>query len=210
MSDTKLKMDLSFQPDDYFRDLTFEEKAGTKIFGEARRVGALKKVKAKHYPPELVGRKFHSYLRQEEGRKHPWLMGGEYLPSLYDDEIEICRVVLKSTTLDVISLRARKIESKLHFRLVDEHETTDYELPHKMTDHPLSMREVIDNLDRCVSSQTINDGQGIVKPWFFDQIENGETFDEASKFITVHSVFYPELENYYEEMKVEWFEQKMV
>ena len=207
MIDTSKKVDLNFRPDDYFLDLLFEEQAGTKIFGEVRRLAALRKVKSNYYPPELVGRKFHSYLKNNEGRKHPWLMGGEDLPDLYDNEIEIGRVVLRSSTLDVISLRVQKVDSIFHFRIVDEHEINDYQLPHKMSNRPLNMLEVIENLDMCLSSQTINEEQGIIRPWFLEQLKNGNSFDEASKFITVHSVFYPNLENYYEEMKVDWYQQ---
>lgn len=38
---------------------------------------------------------------------HPGLMGGEYLPDFLPMEVEIAQAVLKSVTMDVISIRAR-------------------------------------------------------------------------------------------------------
>jgi hypothetical protein len=40
-------------------------------------------------------------------RIHPSFMGGAYLPELLPTEVEIARIELKSTTSDVISIRAR-------------------------------------------------------------------------------------------------------
>lgn len=202
------KFNLNFRPVDYFRDLTFEEKASTKIYGEIRQAAAVNKIKTKYYPPELVGRKFHTYLKEDEGRKHPWLLGGEELPDLYDNEIEICRIVIKSSTLDIISLRAQKIENELHFRIVDEHEINDYQLPYKISKSPLSMKEIVSNLDECIINQSTDYKEGLVKSIFCEQINDFDTFEEASKFISVHSIFYHQLENYYEEMKLNWYIQE--
>ena len=202
------KFNLNFRPVDYFSDLTFEEKASTKIFGEVRRVAAINKIKTKYYPPELVGRKFHTYLKEDEGRKHPWLLGGEHLPALYDNEIEICRIVIKSAMLDIISLRAQKIENEFYFRIVDEHEINDYQLPYKISKNPLSMMEVVSNLDECICNQSSDNKKGLVKSFFCEQLNDFDTFEKASKFISVHSIFYHQLENYYEEMKSNWYHQQ--
>ena len=50
-------------------------------------------------------------------------MGGEYLPDSEAGEVEIVRFELESTMADVISLRARLADGKIHYRLVDEYET---------------------------------------------------------------------------------------
>ena len=207
--------DLSFRPNDFFHFADHKQKSGAKILGELRRSAAVEGVRTTYYPPELVGRKFHSYLRQKEGRKHPWLMGGEYLPELFEDEVEICRIVLKSSTMDVISFRAQQADKKLEFRVVDEYGDSEYQLPIPTSNTALTMGELITNLNECVElsadSGLENEygGRGLVRPWLFQQFENEESLDEASDFVTVHSVFYPQLEDYYEEAKKTWYQEML-
>src|SRR5262249_4767409 len=57
------------------------------------------------------------------GQHHPALMGGEYLPGYQDEEVEIARVSLQSTTGDVISIRARRDRGAIRYRVVDEYGT---------------------------------------------------------------------------------------
>src|SRR5262245_20849225 len=57
------------------------------------------------------------------GQHHPALMGGEYLPGYQDEEVEIARVSLQSTTGDVISIRARRERGAIRYRVVDEYGT---------------------------------------------------------------------------------------
>jgi len=46
--------------------------------------------------------------RDALGKIHPVFMGGEYLPDYLPGEVEIARIELRSTTADVISIRARR------------------------------------------------------------------------------------------------------
>ena len=55
------------------------------------------------------------------GRLHPRFMGGEYLPGHLHGEVEIARIVLESTTMDVTSVRARPADGRIHYRVVDEY-----------------------------------------------------------------------------------------
>jgi hypothetical protein len=48
-------------------------------------------------------------------------MGGEYLPPLLEDEVEIARVSLASVTADQTSVRARRIPRGIAYRIVDEY-----------------------------------------------------------------------------------------
>jgi hypothetical protein len=52
-------------------------------------------------------------------------MGGEYLPNLMPNEVEIARVTMTSTTMDVISIRARHTKHKIIYRIVDEYMEPD-------------------------------------------------------------------------------------
>jgi hypothetical protein len=50
--------------------------------------------------------------RKRLGCIHPTFMGGEYLPNYRRHEVEIARIELESTAVDVISLRARPAGSR--------------------------------------------------------------------------------------------------
>jgi hypothetical protein len=73
-------------------------------------------------------------------------MGGEYLPDYGNCEVEIARFELKSTTYDVISLRACPSGSHIKYSLVDEYET-EYSLPQQTSSQPFSLLELIRFLD---------------------------------------------------------------
>jgi hypothetical protein len=58
--------------------------------------------------------------RASWGRIDPMMLGGEFLPSLSAGETEIVRIELRSTTFDVIELRAWMRHGRIHYRVVDE------------------------------------------------------------------------------------------
>jgi hypothetical protein len=70
-------------------------------------------------PDHLLNESLDDEIRASRGRIHPIFMGGEYLPDYGDCEVDIARIELKSTTYDVISLRARPIGSRIKCSLVD-------------------------------------------------------------------------------------------
>ena len=77
-------------------------------------------------------------------------MGGEYLPDLLPDEVEIARATLKSTTMDVISVRARPTKHRIIYRIVDEYYDENlfhYHLIQKTSIRPLTMRQLIALID---------------------------------------------------------------
>ena len=47
------------------------------------------------------------------------MMGGEYLPRIESDEVEIIRIDLQSITSDAIELRARRADGQIYYRVVD-------------------------------------------------------------------------------------------
>ena len=70
-------------------------------------------------PPEFLAESLDDEMRAAIGRIHPAFMGGEYLPKLLRNEIEIARISLASTTADQISVRARKLGDSVAYRIVD-------------------------------------------------------------------------------------------
>jgi len=72
-------------------------------------------------------------------------MGGEYLPTVAQREIEIARVRLASTTFDVTSLYARPGASRIRYRVVDEYDGETLSGPTERTSvRPLTLGAMVD------------------------------------------------------------------
>jgi hypothetical protein len=110
--------DLSWRPMSYFEDLTLEQKLGSKIKGQIRGKKVIRDIRDEPVDPQLMKSELASDLKDRHGKIHPVMMGGEYLPDLKDTEVEICRIVLESTTMDVTSIRAKKQKDRVIYRVV--------------------------------------------------------------------------------------------
>ena len=106
------KYNFEFRPLSYFEFEDPIKELLTNIKGESRRKLLKNKLNEAHLtnaPPDYL---FREKLCDEErlfvGSLHPRLMGGEYLRDRQPDEVEIARIVLDSTTQDVLSLRATR------------------------------------------------------------------------------------------------------
>jgi len=225
-----MQFDLSFSPATYFDNLDLATELGATIKGQIRNKSVVAKIneikedieKGGFIPSGMFASELSPSLKTAQGQIHPWLMGGEYLPNLLEGEVEICRIVLKSTTMDVISVRARQGDAKqriIKYRVVDEYGEINFILKRKTSSSPISMATLIENIDSCTEidreSGEENDyaGPGLVRPWLCQQYWDGRTgyedetedpTEEIRDFVTVHSVFYPDLENYYENQKKIW------
>ena len=60
--------------------------------------------------------------RQLLGSLHPSLMGGLYLPDRAHAEVEVARVTIASTTMDVTCIFASPTAERISFRVVDEYQ----------------------------------------------------------------------------------------
>lgn len=204
--------DLNFTPKSYFDDLSLEEKLGSKIKGQLRGEFVRNNIRTRQIDPKVFQSELDQDLKSAQSALHPWMMGGEYLPDLYENETEICRIVLKSTTMDVTSMRAQLRDDALHYRVVDEYNYSEFKLPLYSSFNPLSLGELIENINKCVevtSDGAINDygGEGLVRPYIFQQYECGDDLEDAVNFVTVHSVFYPQLNEFFERQKVLWYKE---
>jgi hypothetical protein len=130
--------------------------------------------------------------RESWGRIHPAMMGGEYLPKIERDEVEIARVDLESVTADALEVRARRESDKIHYRVVDEYETA-YEIEPNSSKEPLSLGDLIELID------TASDGENVGLTDFFRDLNLDGVDDpkELLTFVTVTSAFYPQLDAYY-------------
>jgi hypothetical protein len=70
---------------------------------------------------ELLSDTLDKEVRDSIGGIHPSFMGGEYLPNYARREVEIARIELRSTTSDVISVRARPRGERIEYSVCDEY-----------------------------------------------------------------------------------------
>lgn len=192
---------LDFRPLTYWPGLT-----GTKVFlgrikGTARR--RIAKTAITSGLPDLPNEMLEPSLTEEDrvawGRIHPSLMGGEYLPELETDEVEIARLELQSTTADVISVRARQDASGIRYRIVDEYNDLEYAFSPERSAAPLTLGELVGLLDHaCVPGQNETmEAYGLVQGFWEWNFRCGDSPDQAVNFVSVSSPFYPGLADYY-------------
>ena len=142
--------------------------------------------------------------RQSLGRIHPSFLGGEYLPDYRTSETEIARIVLDSTTRDVISLRARRTKTGLlRYSIVDEYEGVFY-FPKLPSHDPLTLGQIVDWIDQVGLSDGPNLGIGLGLIYTVGNFTEGEDIHKLENFTTVESELYPQLAQHYERLSSEW------
>ncbi len=178
-------LDASFRPATYWPEDSLRLAILGNVQGEIRRRLILEALESGNpgIPPDgLLQPVLPPDLRDFLGKLHPMLMGGEYLPAYLPTEIEIARVSLKSTTGDVISVRARLEEDTfIHYRVVDEYDT-EFSLPYDHSESPLVAKALVKLMDEA----------GIV----LDLLGGGGGMRD---FVSVSSNFYPGLDTHYQD-----------
>jgi len=186
--------DLDFRPATYWPKDSIRLAILGNIQGETRRriLEQALESGSDDFPPEgLLSPVLEPGLRDLLGKIHPMFMGGEYLPVYLPEEVEIARVAMRSTTGDVISVRAfLGTDGLIHYRVLDEYDR-EFTLPKAESELPLTTGEMIQLLD-----ETSWDAKGLVMPFLEMNCEwNGG--DGMRGFIWVSSDFYPELAGHY-------------
>jgi hypothetical protein len=190
-------IDLEFRPRDYFwaADLKIPLLSG--IGGETRRqlVGEMV-TGGIPIPAGLDAPVLDEEARQARGRIHPSNMGGEFLPALRRDEVEIARISLASVTGDQIRVRARRSGKRIVYRVVDEYgsEIATYICRPATSVSPLSLRRLIELMESAC------EGGSIILPIL--KMNSGAAALE--EFISVTSDFYPDLGRYYRALTDKW------
>lgn len=141
---------------------------------------------------------------------HPRLMGGAFLPDFLPGEVEVARVCYASVTGDVTSIRARREDAKIRYRVVDEHwdQGEVYVVEPESSDRPLTLGELIGLIDTARRPSHGEKAQpGLVMPDILRNFaESDRDPEEYSRFVTVLSDVYPNLEYWYEGVVQEWIE----
>ena len=194
--------DLSFRPESYWGPQSLSAYFGSRIKGELRRQAAVTEVE-KDANPNVLSESLSEDERAAVGAVHPWFMGGEYLPDLLRNEVEIARVTFNSTTMDVISIRARQMKNRITYRIVDEYEFTSYDLNAKSSKKPLTLGKVINQIEFATDDGLVGG------PRESNYRDGGMDPEDIWDFASVSSQFYTELSNWYDESNAEWLESKL-
>ena len=139
------------------------------------------------------------------GNIHPRWMGGEYLPDCDAGEVEIARIVLDSTTMDVVSFRAHQADGQgtdVEYAAVDEYDSS-WTLTRRSSVLPLTMGQLIGLIDQATCSSDDRDESldFVANIWrFTDPID-------SPGFVTVESDFYPQLSSWYSDKEERWIEE---
>lgn len=84
-----------------------------------------------------------SQRRRAKGGFHPSWMGGEYLPDRENQEVEIARITIASTTQDVTCVYAKRGATRIYYRVVDEYEGMTLDESTRTSIKPLTLRELM-------------------------------------------------------------------
>lgn len=174
---------LDYRPPDYFGRYDRQTELLTSVKGVMRRKAirmALEDGDLDSLPDLVTQGSLAGEERQRLGAIHPDFMGGEYLPRSRDQEIEIARIRIRSTTSDVTCLYARPVGRRIAYRVVDEYGGETLSGRGARTSmRPLTMGQMIDfflgawDLYACLR-------------WNFDGDVAG-----MLRFFTAESEFYP-------------------
>ena len=205
-----LKFNLDYHPNSYWGPQLLETAILSKIKGQERKEMVSKYLKSNELSPEsyLIDESLPEEIRKSYAQIHPNFMGGEYLPDTKENEVEIARVVLKSTTQDVYSFRAKKLKNKIKYSIHDEYENT-FNLAIKTSSKPLTFSQLV----KLIEYSTVNEIQD------FPNVYGGSRehqyhnyYNDLSlwDFETVHSDYYRELEEWFDIQNYIWLIEKSI
>ena len=198
--------DFEFRPATYWPASRTREQLLSRIKGRVRRqmaAAALVDGGVRALNAFLARESLPDGERRAWGRLHPWCMGGEFLPDLGANEVEIACLSLASTLNDQISIRARAAKGHIRIFAVDEY-ATEYRPTHRRAQRPLSLRELIAFID---STHYLVDEYAFGLFWSatrFNYDHGDMSPEEAGDFVTIGSVLYPELGDYYGTCVAKW------
>ena len=156
-------------------------------------------------PNEILQDEVSDKVRDLIGRFHPSYMGGEYLPNYKPFEVEIARVVFRSVTQDVMSIRAKLGKSRIYYRIVDEYEDMSWISTRKSSYKPLTFLQLIKLLlTTFVEGEDYPHKMMVDGSFFCNYLWEWEGIEENGGFMRVESKFYPELNKYFIHLEENW------
>jgi hypothetical protein len=189
---------MDFRPETYFENLPSRTLLLSSVNGEERRAALERAIDEEGLDgaaPFLGEPLLDDEERKVWGSGHPAFMGGEYLPAMGQEEVEIARIVLASVTQDVITIRARRQGRFITYSVHDEYESA-IEMAFDRSTRPLTMRRLIHFINGTRLSDS--DRVGLVRPWIDINVAEGGADPESLRgFVKIKSVFYPQLARWF-------------
>jgi hypothetical protein len=195
-------IDLAFRPRTYFGPIPAETHVLAHTMGHERRELLRAQLASDSDDPmlDLIAGLF-DLDRESLGQVHPGLMGGEYLPPFLDDETEIPRISLASTTADQISIRAQRLPDGIAYRIVDEYgDMVEYVCHPARSALPLTLGELVALIDGAAP-----DGGAALAYVYVNVAADPANAERLRSFVRVSSEFYPQLAPYYDARIAGWF-----
>jgi hypothetical protein len=168
----------------------------------------------KEIEPELLADTLDFRQRFTLGAIHPAFRSGEDLPTMGKQETEIARFTLAKTIhMEVTSIRARKVGSRIRYRVVCEgYEGMcdyDYKTRPRSSTLPLSFGE----LTRLIDETTLflngkYEETGLLQP-IWERCETTD-LDDLRGEIDADSLFYPSLDEWCEFRLRSWVRQRSI
>lgn len=186
-------VDLDFRPRSYFWPLGLETHLLARVQGAERRAALRQQIasgRQEPIPDFLIRSSLTKPERLAIGGLHPAHMGGEYLPDIGENEVEIARITIASVTQDVTSVLARRGKRRIYYRVVDEYESeTLAERRTRTSTRPLTLRQLESFLNGAWSILDVLDMN-------FD--DPGTDLGTLLRFVVgIDSQFYPQLGRLY-------------
>jgi hypothetical protein len=198
------EINLTFRPKGYFWPMSLRTHVVSSIKGAERKAYVkemFEEGREGELPPTVVQSGLPSELRQATGAMHPSLMGGEYLPDQHENEIEIARITIASTTSDVTSVYAGRNKDDIHYRTVDEYEGDTLCIQTTCSSKlPLTLGELADFFLGAW------DLIGVLEMNFES---NRYPADEVRSFFEASSEFYPDFGKLIEQRVETWLQKKL-
>ena len=179
-------IDLHFRPRSYFTPDDPLTHVLSSIKGADRRAyvkAMIAQGRAHQVPDYAIEPSLSTADRYAVAGVHPSCMGGEYLPDLEQDEVEIARITIASTMQDVTCVYARRDKNGIRYRVLDEFEgDTLTGNTSRTSKEPLTLAELAD---------FFLGGWNLFEVLEMNALDNPNRADEARGFAWAGSEFYP-------------------
>lgn len=139
-----------------------------------------------------------SAINSVESIRASWAVSN--LPGYQRQETEIVRIELESTTSDVISIRARWWQGRLHYRVVDEYQET-FEVKPATSQRPFTLGQLVRFIDR-VSHRDLWGPFSLAYNAL--NADGGTDRRQLRHFTRIRSDIYPQLHDHFEHVFAEW------
>lgn len=199
----------AFRPASYWDDPDPLSAVLRNVTGENRRrmiTDSWKSGRLEELSPELLRDEPDRGTVTRLGGIHPSFLGGEFLPPYLPGEVEIARICLRSTTSDVISLRARPAPSGIAYRIEDEYRGK-FTLPIPLSERPLTLAELITQFEDGHLEEL--DWPGGLALGYNHMNAECSDLEHLRDFTRITSRIYRQLEGHFEHVFEEWFSESV-